>query len=132
VTICGTCHQQRKDTVHGVKTFRKGQGGDRVGLTEIPILDGFVPTASGQDGVGTIHPTDFFDRCIVLGDLGRLPCGDIKELGELVCSAGNKLGSILNRSCNNKKKERVRRGKGFFFFASARQIIRLSAAPRLC
>lgn len=39
------------DGIHGIDAFGKGDGDGGGGLTEVPILEGFVPTTGGEEAL---------------------------------------------------------------------------------
>ena len=60
-------------------------------------LESFIPASCNKEPALTLHinPLHALDRCIVLGDLGRLARGHVEHAASVVGAAGYDLGTIL-------------------------------------
>ena len=61
-------------------------------------LESFIPASCDKKPALTLHinPLRTLDRCIVLGDLGRLARGHVEHAASVVGAAGYDLGTILS------------------------------------
>jgi len=86
--------------VHAVYAFLAVQRGDWGRLSQVPVLDCFVPGPGHKDGgslPGDIDETGTADRLIMGGDLNGCCArsSEIEETGSFVGTSADDLGAVL-------------------------------------